>query len=298
MLQTPDAATLRAMFALYTLLAVASGIVGQGRWVHPDSPLRKQVNAWWRIFPWFSAAWLTYPLGPVLLFVLIAALAWRELAQHRVGASAHLSGFCAAALGLQLMLVVQWHAQLWTMAVVPAAAIAQLAVFWRSQRSDHLLRFLFLAMCAGVANTLYLQDLPLAASACAAWFFLLFVVTALNDVGQFIFGKRFGKQKIAQRISPNKTWQGLMGGVLVSICTAVVLGRYLQLAPTWFLLPLGALMSLAGFWGDLGFSAAKRFLGIKDFSNLIPGHGGILDRVDSLVLTAPLLYVALRWVLP
>jgi phosphatidate cytidylyltransferase len=199
---------------------------------------------------------------------------------------------------MQLWLAMQWPAQPWAMAVLPAAATLQFALFWRSKHTDRLLHFLFLVVCAGLFYVVYLHDLQLATGNGAAWFFLLFVVTALNDVGQFIFGKCFGKQKIAQRISPNKTWQGLMGGVLVSMGTALAIGRYLQLAPVGFLLPLGALMSLAGFWGDLSFSAAKRFLGIKDFSNLIPGHGGILDRVDSLVLTAPLLYIALRWFLP
>jgi phosphatidate cytidylyltransferase len=103
----------------------------------------------------------------------------------------------------------------------------------------------------------------------------------------------WGKHKIAPLVSPNKTWQGLVGGVVVSVLTSVLLGRYLQLADGVFLGALGLLLSLVGFAGDLLFSSAKRWLGIKDFSQLIAGHGGILDRVDSLVLTAPLLYFAI-----
>jgi len=127
----------------------------------------------------------------------------------------------------------------------------------------------------------------------SAWFFYLFVVTALNDIGQYISGTLFGKNAIAVRISPNKTWQGAAGGLTVSLLVSVTLGLFLHLAEIDQLIALAVLLSIGGLIGDLIFSAAKRYLHIKDFSQLIPGHGGILDRVDSLVLTAPLLYIAL-----
>jgi len=127
-----------------------------------------------------------------------------------------------------------------------------------------------------------------------AWLFYLFILTALNDIAQFISGKLFGRHRIAPTVSPNKTWQGLFGGIAISQIVSLALGRYLGLADAPTLSLYGLLLSCAGFAGDLLFSAAKRRLGIKDFSALIPGHGGILDRVDSLVLTAPLLYCLLR----
>jgi len=85
----------------------------------------------------------------------------------------------------------------------------------------------------------------------------------------------------------------LLGGVVVSMLVSTGLGSYLHLGAPFYLLLMGILLSVGGFAGDLIFSAAKRYLKIKDFSELIPGHGGILDRVDSLVLTAPLLYLGL-----
>lgn len=292
---SPDASIVLSLLAMYLLLVVASWTVGQDRWVRPQSMLRKQVNVWWRILPWVSLALLTYPLGPVLLLLLIGGLAWRELALHYPGATRGFQCFCAVALGLQVLLVL-WQAEYsWALAAMPLLAITQLGVFWWRRTSEQLLRFLFLLVCSGVACMAYLRSLPQASTTGAAWFFLLCAVTALNDVGQFIVGTTLGKQKIAQRISPNKTWQGFFGGIVVSMLISLAAGSYLHLASPAFLLLLGFSMSVVGFWGDLLFSAAKRFLGIKDFSNLLPGHGGILDRADSLVLTAPLLYCFLRW---
>ncbi len=128
-----------------------------------------------------------------------------------------------------------------------------------------------------------------------SWLFYLFALTAINDICQFVLGKLFGRHKIAPRSSPNKTWEGLLGGILGSSAFSVVLGLHLQLGSAAHLACLGFALAIIGFLGDLAFSNTKRRLGIKDFSQLIPGHGGILDRVDSLVLTAPALYLWLSY---
>lgn len=288
-----DRATVSAMLVLYLVLGAASAMVTWLGRASPTGTLRLQVNAWWRIFPVFSLAWALYPWGPLLLLVLIAVLAWRELAQHHDTAPQRFQWACAALLVLQLLLVGTEVPG--AIVLVPALALLQaLLLRWRPDR-QRLLWLLFLLLCAGLAFVLQLDRLPVDAPVRRAWFFYLFAVTALNDVAQFISGKSLGRHKIAKTISPNKTWAGLAGGVLVSALVSLALGLHLQLAPAPFLLMLGVLLSLAGFLGDLMFSAAKRFLGLKDFSNLIPGHGGILDRADSLVLTAPLLYCVLRW---
>lgn len=288
-----DRASVSAMLALYLVLGVASaGVTWLGR-ASPTGTLRLQVNAWWRIFPLVSLAWALYPWGPLLLLVLIAVLAWRELAQHHGTAPQRFQWACAALLVLQLFLL---SADLpGALGLVPALALLQALVLWWRPAPQRVLWLLFLLLCAGLAFVLQLDQLPMAPPVRRAWFFYLFAVTALNDVAQFISGKCLGRQKIAKTISPNKTWAGLLGGMFASALVSLALGQHLELASAPFLLVLGVLLSLAGFLGDLMFSAAKRFLGLKDFSNLIPGHGGILDRADSLVLTAPLLYCALRW---
>lgn len=116
---------------------------------------------------------------------------------------------------------------------------------------------------------------------------LLFVVfiTEINDVFQFTWGKLLGRHAIIPKISPNKTWEGFIGGIL----TTTVLGYFLR-----FLTPFSVVESLvvsfviacAGFVGDVVVSAVKRDIGLKDTGTLIPGHGGILDRIDSLAITS------------
>lgn len=119
--------------------------------------------------------------------------------------------------------------------------------------------------------------------------FLVFL-TQFNDVAQYIWGKLFGTIKIAPKISPSKTWQGFIGGLLTSVVVAYWLGPFLTPLNEIQALLAGLIISSGGFTGDIVMSAVKRDLGIKDSGNSIPGHGGILDRVDSLMYTAPLFF--------
>lgn len=120
--------------------------------------------------------------------------------------------------------------------------------------------------------------------------FFILVFTVSNDFLQMFSGKTFGKHKIIPQVSPNKTWEGLIGGVIGSTVLAVVMGKFLTPLSTGQLIFLGSALSVFGFFGDVTMSAIKRDLGVKDTSTLIPGHGGILDRLDSLLFTAPLFF--------
>lgn len=281
--------TLGAMLMLYLLLAFAS--VGVGRHSSPESQLRKQVNAWWFLFPVVSLSLFLYPVGPLLMALLIVVLAVRELSLHYTGPRWRFFLPCLILLALQISL--QYVDNFDTSLILPALLCLQALQFFIWRQRNQLLLMLFLLLCYGLSFMLELLTLPFSNEVRMAWFFYLFVVTALNDIAQFVSGKIFGRQTIAPTISPNKTVQGLMGGVVISMLVSLGLGMYLYLASPTYLLLMGVLLSLGGFAGDLIFSAAKRYLKIKDFSELIPGHGGILDRVDSLVLTAPLLYLGL-----
>jgi phosphatidate cytidylyltransferase len=119
--------------------------------------------------------------------------------------------------------------------------------------------------------------------------FLLFM-TQLGDVSQYVWGKTFGRHKIIPRVSPNKTWEGFVGGVAtITLVSGWVAPLLTPLSFEYGLLA-GLIISVAGFVGDVVISSVKRDLNIKDSGNLIPGHGGILDRFDSLFFTAPLFF--------
>ena len=118
--------------------------------------------------------------------------------------------------------------------------------------------------------------------------------TALNDVFAYLCGKKFGKRKLLVNTSPNKTWAGAVGATLLTTTLAAAIGYFIfkdsPLAAPHHLLALGLIISVLGQCGDLVISSIKRDLNIKDMASLIPGHGGLLDRFDSLLLAAPVLF--------
>lgn len=127
--------------------------------------------------------------------------------------------------------------------------------------------------------------------------FFLFLVTWAGDTGAYYVGKGFGRHRLAPNVSPNKTVEGAIGGWVASVLVAV-------LARWWFLplisvsdsLVLGGLLGIVGQLGDLTESMFKRGAGVKDSGQFLPGHGGVLDKLDSLIFTAPVLYYYLIWV--
>ncbi len=119
--------------------------------------------------------------------------------------------------------------------------------------------------------------------------YILFM-TQFNDVCQYIWGKLLGKHKIIPKVSPNKTWQGFIGGLITLTIASSFIAPYLT-PLTWFEgIGAGIIICVGGFFGDVVISSVKRDLKIKDSGHLIPGHGGILDRIDSLIYTAPLFF--------
>ena len=127
------------------------------------------------------------------------------------------------------------------------------------------------------------------------WVIFLVVVTELNDIIQYLTGKAFGKRKILPKISPNKTIAGFLGGLLLSPILSMAIGSLLDLPISLLSLGLiGFFLSFWGFWGDVTFSYLKRRAGVKDTSTLIPGHGGLLDRIDSLLFNCIWFYL---WIL-
>lgn len=125
--------------------------------------------------------------------------------------------------------------------------------------------------------------------------FLLLVATEANDVAQYVWGKLLGRRKIMPRVSPNKTWEGFLGGWATTAVLIWLLGPIFTPLSGLGLATLALTLPLAGFAGDVTMSAIKRDIGVKDTSGLIPGHGGLLDRADSLIFTAPLYFHILAY---
>lgn len=122
------------------------------------------------------------------------------------------------------------------------------------------------------------------------WLLLLLLTTWANDTFAYFAGTRLGRHKLAPVISPNKTIEGSIGGVLGGLLIGLLWGLYFGMLELHVSVILAVFLAVAGQAGDLVESAIKRAAGIKDAGNIIPGHGGILDRFDSLLLAAPLLY--------
>jgi phosphatidate cytidylyltransferase len=149
-----------------------------------------------------------------------------------------------------------------------------------------LLRALDTPLLAGWLTPLHLGIEP-----GAAWIYFVLAITWIQDTAAYFAGKNLGRHKMAPILSPKKTWEGAAGGLLGSILAGIIcvplLGLPITLAQAAL---LGLVGGIVGPLGDLAESMIKRQVGLKDAGNLIPGHGGILDRADSLLFTGPVLY--------
>jgi len=142
-------------------------------------------------------------------------------------------------------------------------------------------------------------DLPLEGvkfDAGAVYLYMVIITTAFSDIGCFAFGKAFGKHPLAPRISPGKTLEGSLGGLLVATLTGLAFGYWIRMEPQWALF-YGFGVGLASQLGDLWESAMKRDAGVKDSGRVLAGHGGILDRFDSYFFAAPVAYFLIVWIM-
>ena len=148
--------------------------------------------------------------------------------------------------------------------------------------------YLYLGLCS--AYLVLLMALPQGRS----WLLLLTAITAASDTAAFYTGSKFGRHKLCPAISPGKTWEGFAGGLVGSLGAALLVRHFFlpEQGLVWICL-IVLLLGCLGAAGDLSESVIKRAFGAKDSGSLLPGHGGLLDRIDSLLLTAPVLYYLL-----
>ncbi len=159
-------------------------------------------------------------------------------------------------------------------------------------KSMSSLQWILMLTVFGLSHMAYLLSLPekegFASGGRGLLLFLVFL-TEINDVMQFTWGKLLGKHKIIPKVSPNKTWEGFVGGLISTTIIGYFLG-FLTPLVGYQLVFVSFMIAFSGFIGDIVMSSVKRDIGVKDMGTSIPGHGGILDRIDSLAYTTPVFF--------
>lgn len=216
--------------------------------------------------------WLAVLCGLLLAFMLFTLPAWHHSAHQPQIALSLWAGMCWWGAALILVIFYPFSASFW--------------------RSSNLLRLLFgvLTIVPFFWSMLALRQYHYELDHSAGAWWLLYVMFLVwgADSGAYLFGRLFGKHKLAPKVSPGKTWEGFLGGLMTSALIAWLFGLCVPLTvSTATLLICSVAASLASVLGDLSESMFKREAGIKDSGNLIPGHGGIMDRIDSLTAAVP-----------
>ena len=297
---------------IFAILAIASvARVAYSKSTHAKSNptfhnnLRHRINSWWVMIGIFLIACCLGRLGPVLLFAGISFLGLREfISQLNTKREDHgsLTWCFFVILPIQYLLIAFEKLE-WFYLFIPLGGLAIIIVrnLLAGKASGFLSRTsqIYLAMIICVYSLGFVPAITQTAGGFSSGIgLLLFFITCIqaNDVFQYITGNLFGKRSLSPNISPNKTIEGAIGGVLVTGLLGVVIHSVTPFTP----LAASAVaigVACLGIGGDLLLSAIKRDLKVKDFSELIPGHGGVLDRVDSLVLAAPGFYFATKLLL-
>jgi phosphatidate cytidylyltransferase len=307
-----DTAFVALSGGVLTLLACASigGHILDRRVVHASGRatvdnVNARIRAWWVMALLFVVSVTTGPIGAIVLFSLISFLALREFmtlvatkpADHRA-----LVWAFWVVTPLQYSLIwMEWYGLF--LIAIPVYVSIFLAL--RTALAGDTDRFLertatgqwALLVCVYFVSyvpAVLMLRIPGYEHAMPTLMFFLVLVVELSDVLQFVWGKTLGRRPIAPAISPNKTWEGLIGG----LASSTAIG-----AATWWATPfspvVAALMALVagimGFAGGLIMSAIKRDRGVKDYGALIGGHGGVLDRIDSLCFAAPVFFHLTRY---
>jgi phosphatidate cytidylyltransferase len=305
-----DRETLWLLGGVLALLVVASLVSARLRRSAPEtSPtldnLRSRIKAWWVMAIVFALALLGGRVAAAVLFGLISFWALREfitLTPTRPGDHRALFWAFFIITPLQYVLVaIQWYGLF--LILIPVYAF--LLIPLRNAIAGDCERFLertakiqwALMVCVFcVSHAPALLGMPIRGWHHAGGSLLLYfvLVVQLSDVLQYVWGKTLGKHKIAPAVSPNKTWEGFAGGLASATAIGTLLWWATPFNP-WQAAVMSLLCALMGFAGGLTMSAIKRDRGVKDFGTLIEGHGGVLDRIDSLCFAAPVFYHVTRY---
>lgn len=310
-------------FTLNPVLLVFQAIIGcllvatvTGRVLTAQRPnrdyreLNQRINSWWIMVGLFGFALWSGTTASIVFFGLLSFLALKEYfsiiptrkVDRRVLFWAYLSiplQYYWVSIGWYGMFIIFIPVYMLLFIPFRLVLLGETRHFLRAAGSIH---WGLMITVFSISHLAFLLILPQTNAADSTSLFtghglILFIVvlTQLNDVAQYLWGKSLGKARIIPHISPNKTWAGFLGGVFTTAILAALIAPWLTPLDHVYGLAAGVIIGIAGFIGDVTLSALKRELGIKDTSALIPGHGGILDRLDSLTFTAPLFFHFVRY---
>lgn len=267
--------------------------------------LNARTRAWWFMVGVFVLALMTGGIGSVVLFGLTSFLALREfitLTPTRPGDHRTLFWTFFIITPLHYWLVAtNWYG--FYSIFIPVYAF--LFIPLRSVLAGDCERFLertakiqwalmICVYCVSYAPALLSLEIPGYERQNGKLLFFFILVVQLSDVLQYVWGKTLGRHKIAPNVSPNKTWEGFIGGALTATLIGAALWWATPFTP-WQAAGMSLAITLMGFAGGMVMSAIKRDRGVKDYGNLIEGHGGVMDRIDSICFAAPIFFHLTRY---
>ncbi|WP_181706143.1 phosphatidate cytidylyltransferase [Chthonobacter rhizosphaerae] len=267
--------------------------------------LNARIKAWWVMVAAIGIAFLAGKAGVILLFAFASFAALREfltLTDTRRADHLALSLMIFVVLPVQYYLIwIEWYGLYSIFVPVWVFLLLPIVVAVRGDVRDFMERvaemqwgLMICVFCLSHVPALLTLDIPGYDGRELLLIAFLVIVVQISDVLQYVWGKLFGRRKVAPSLSPSKTWEGLVGGV----ASAVAIGTAL-----WWITPFSPLeaafmalvITLMGFFGGLVMSAIKRDRGVKDWGRMIEGHGGMLDRLDSVVFAAPIFFHLVRY---
>lgn len=235
-----------------------------------------------------AAAYLAHPYFDVLIAILAVAMAWewaRMCNRGAFGSEGYISVLClVGAMGAT-------NAGRYDLAlyvVLVGAASVYAAARFLHRPSPVLSGAAPIAIGLACVSLVWLRDLPNGGLAAVIW---LLGAVWTTDIAAYFIGRRIGGPRLAPRISPKKTWSGLVGAMICAALWGSIWGLMPGASDAWLLAVLGAAVAVIAQAGDLSISSLKRHFGAKDASDLIPGHGGVLDRFDGFVVSAPVVAI-------
>lgn len=302
-LDVPVTATLGT---LITALVLASAITWGLRLRRPDgdwTELIARIRSWWVIVIGAAVALLVGEVLVLLVLALVSYLALKEylsvIPTRRVDRWVMLVAYLAIPIQWYWIATQQYGLFIVWVPVYLFVAVSVVMVLRGETtgflRSIGTLFWGLMTTVFAIGHMAYIYVLPNEASTGAGLLLMLLILAQGNDVAQYLWGRSVGRHKLAPTVSPNKTVEGFLGGAVTTIALAALIGPLLTPLPWFGALAAGAIIAVVGVFGDLTVSAVKRDLDVKDTGSLIAGHGGILDRVDSLIFAAPLFFHFVRY---